>query len=710
MHKASRTPLGEPHAVQVLQFPAVLTGGGDTHTAAAEKFAFNAATAGVQAAALLNQQNADGFVDLLASMRDAGIWTLDLSGQTLSNEAVACLARVLHDRPAILGEQLTAFDLRNARLDITWPLLDVLKGHGCAIVESLDFSGTLVLDDDGSGQPRYRPLQEADLHRIADVVAHCPRLRDLKLNQQPGLSSATHCRLKDKALHQQAPMFVLASTLHRSQVQTLELRDCELWPVDVNWLDPLALGENGDDRPHGSGLRSIDLQGNHDMFVELTSPVLRSRFLVELVMGYNRQGCLQALFLPSNALAMVGNNAGATALCSLLQQPGFRGLLSFEPFSSSTEQRFAPLRQVLMVNAMSIEEKPSAVPVDIVVALPVEDPVKESIDEAVIEPATQDEPLIEAKQAREQMALYLNQESVDGVVTLLGRMRRAGIKTIDLEKQTLSVAGVACLVKVQQEQPSLLVDHITGFSFHATKLDIETLSPLLDVLKLHRYKGGVIQSLDFGYTQLKSRDGNGMLWLTDFSVADLNGIVALIKQCPSLRTLNLSCQKKLSFRASPQTEAPSTPIAQQRPMLALTDVLGISGVEMISLVSCALHGEDIQLLNACAERRQPGSGLREIRLEYNDPLHKDPSASSQTMIEWMKGAFKNPDLHELYLPYEILSLLDDDEAASALTQALEESKNSSISWLAPFSFASSVRFAKLQQILKANKDRQRKKT
>lgn len=707
MHKASRTPLGEPHAVQVLQFPAVLTGGGDTHTAAAEKFAFNAATAGVQAAALLNQQNADGFVDLLASMRDAGIWTLDLSGQTLSNEAVACLARVLHDRPAILGEQLTAFDLRNARLDITWPLLDVLKGHGCAIVESLDFSGTLVLADDGSGQPRYRPLQEADLHRIADVVAHCPRLRDLKLNQQPGLSSATHCRLKDKALHQQAPMFVLASTLHRSQVQTLELRDCELWPVDVNWLDPLALGENGDDRPHGSGLRSIDLQGNHDMFVDLTSPVLRSRFLVELVMGYNRQGCLQALFLPSNALAMVGNNVGATALCSLLQQPGFRGLLSFEPFSSSTEQRFAPLRQVLMVNAMSIEEKPSAVPVDIVVALPVEDPVKESIDEAVIEPATQDEPLIEAKQAREQMALYLNQESVDGVVTLLGRMRRAGIKTIDLEKQTLSEAGVACLARVLQEQPNLLVDHITGFSFGSTQLELETLSPLLDVLKLHKDKGGVIQSLKFEYSKLRRY---GEKWSRHLSAADLNGIAALVQQCSTLRELDVSGQFNLSCQARSQIEGTSGPTTQQGPMLALAEALGASTVETVAFVNCKLHQEDIQLLNACAERRQPGSGLRAISLGWNDSLYEGPSASPQTVIEWLKDAFKNPDLQRLDLPHGMSDFLDNDEAASALTQALEDSKNASLVWLAPFSYASSGRFAKLKRILKANEDRQSKKT
>lgn len=581
-----------------------------------------------------------GVQERLEVMAHFGIHTLDLSGQCFGAEAVLLLCEVFEARPALLGG-FAEFNCRDARFDVLWPLLNVVKDHHGKILESLDFSGTRVLTTDATGATQYAPLEEADLRRtVAIVKGHASTLMALKLNQQTGLSPAVGARQLDHLIDPGSPMFALASALHQSAVETLELRDCDLWAADVNYLDPQTLFRGqplSDFRFH-----SIDLRGNDRIFASFDSPVLQAEMVMGQAVGLARNPFMRALYLPAKALDMLGSDVGADALTQALAQTASRHLFKLEPFSSSEAQRFAGLNRLLRGH-----REPGPEPKDEALLPPLrgplpplaQEPLPSAKPDIVFKPVFPDagadgavsaapEGAINANTAGQRALACLERQDDLPFIHLLGRMRSLGIRVLDFSHQRLSARAVGRLAGILARWPGILDGRVDALDFSDVELDdLEGLRRLIEVWTAQG--GAGIRSLDFSDTRVRSELVSGE-WMYQGLPRDLLiDIVGLAQVCPTLRVLKLNRQTALSEGEGARIDS----------LFGLIGVLGLTSLEALELRGCALtpadEGSEAPLLSPAI-----GCGV-----EANSVLA--PGAFSNTpSVPWPSNTLKSVDLRD----------------------------------------------------------------
>lgn len=524
----------------------------------------NPKTAGQELGAYLRTHpRVDDLADRLGVMLQLGVSTLDLSGQDLAAEAVTLLCQAFETRPELL-RGFVGFHFAEARFDTLRPLLDVLRSERCGACESLDLSGTCVLTTNAYGVARYAPLEGADLRRVvATVKRHAHTLRELKLNQQTGLSPQEDARQLDGRIDPTSPMFVLVNALGPSAVKTLELRDCGLWTADVYCLTPGASFELDGTR-RGLACHTIDLRGNEGMFAHIDSPALQARLIARLASHPE----LKALYLPSNALALLEREDGMDTLTWELAKSAARHLVTLEPFSCASAERCGALKRLLQGVPLPLpasetdppreaETPPALVvldeplPLTGVEAKPQSKVDNEDFFNALVlasmdwVPSEPCEPY-DAAMAGLAMGEALEQEGDAAIAECLNHfsyMRRRGIKVLDFSCMTLSQGALVCLATVLRRLPLLLAACVDELNFSGAKLG--GLGALLAVLK--EQKGGAIRCLDLSGTRLlnPAPDLGGPADM-EMPEALLTEILHLAQRCPTLQVLKLNRQPALS--------------------------------------------------------------------------------------------------------------------------------------------------------------------
>lgn len=566
----------------------------------------------------------EGVVERLAVMAHFGIHTLDLSGQVFSAEAVGLLCEVFTARQDLLG-QFIEFNFSDARFDRLWPLLDVLENYPGGFMESLDFTGTGVLATDVSGATNHAPLERADLFRIVAIVCrYSATLFELKLNGQRGLAPDASQRQTTKPIDPSSPMFALACALDRSAVKILELRDCGLWAADVNYLDPQALKLDG---PRGGfGFQSIDLRGNDGMFGSFVSPVLQVEMVVGQTTGLACNPSMQALYLPSKALDMLGNDEAVAALTRALEQTASRHLVRLEPFSSSSAERFAGLQQLLRgqpTTGSEVREEPVLAvrkePMSLAPQKPLppvpQGPLPQALLEAVGSPVLPDtntgsegpdvpEGPLNAAAAGQLAAECLQREDDPGFVRLLDRMRAQSISVLDFSRLCLGGKAVDRLAGILKRTPGILAGRVDALNFSDAELDdLEGLRRLIEVWTAQQ--GAGIRSLDFSGTRIRSEVMSGVWGYQDLPRAVLFDIVGLAQVSPTLCVLKLNRQTGLADEGRDAAGIDS--------LFGLIDVLGPTGLETLEIRGCArmFLGEETEPLPEALSRKN-ASGAKTL--------------------------------------------------------------------------------------------------
>ncbi|MGC4394334.1 hypothetical protein [Hydrogenophaga sp. T2] len=274
-----------------------------------------------------------------------------------------------HDPATALDSHLHALEHRGVRsLDLSGQVLPdpqafleqlrTLKG---AALESLDLSGTRFVGSDPAAGESPQPLTPAHLATIADIVAACPTLRELRLNGQIGLSAQPDDH--DGA----PPMHKLMAAVGESNVVWLELRNCGLglgdWPAIESALDQRDPGHRirsankaiecsgkwyspGSERvaeargflaaPHrdpSSGLQMLDLSGNEDLYPSRDNNRTAYMARLSFIQNLNHNTSLRELHLPWSATELLIDSAQE------LRLPDNHTLCVLTPFSNALRQR-----------------------------------------------------------------------------------------------------------------------------------------------------------------------------------------------------------------------------------------------------------------------------------------------------------------------------------------------------------------------------------
>jgi len=526
-----------------------------------------ASEAGAALIQCLDQGNLDGVATLFARMGEAGIRTLDFSGQVLIDTCLEGLAGLLSAQPPFLGHDFDTLDLGHALLGQLTPLITALVARQGGSIVSLNLSGARVAGVDDDGRNAWLLLGEAELHGLAEVVWASPGLRVLALNGQPNLSEAAHRQRGDKSRFERSAMAALTEALGQSEVITLALQDCDLGRADFHWLNAQTLRERERARVGRSareGLQCIDLRGNPGLF-GAGAPSLGMDRLLDLLATLVDNTSLRELFLPENAIEALDSEAAVDTVVFTLLQARHMPLVTMEPFSSSNLSRFDLLKAALaqrigplLVNAPNTEHRvwPRA---------------------GSTEPSWIESLLVESEALLASMArLGGRAEWRDGIVRLDFSHQRLGPDQMAHITQTLKRLGTVGSLRL-------------AFNFdHAV---VAGLTPLLDV-----FKAGLLQvcELSLMNTRIPSADRGRKGRPVRLQDTDLLDIALVIEACPGLRSLNLFGQTHLSSRRAVRDgEEPPYPTMT---MYRLARALGRGTVRELDLGNCRLTAADMRCL------------------------------------------------------------------------------------------------------------------
>jgi hypothetical protein len=250
-----------------------------------------------------------------------------------------------------------------------------------------------------------------------------------------------------------------------------------------------------------------------------------------------------------------------------------------------------------------------------------------------------------------QIAACLNKAEPNGeeCKSIFGEMQENGIRALDLSHQRIGSKGIDCLTAALEDRHSFLNDHLKELNFSNAILG--TVSPVLKLVE--KVKGGNIESMNFSCTRISIFNGKTRkIDHAPFHASHFTCISHIVRECKSLRSLNLDGQHVLSALTAYSDGKPPPP----PPMIELMRAAGEGFIVDMSFKNCNLGPSDLLAIRDVVTTREstgePGSGLQFIRVDENPRMVDEKSHSD--VLNFILALDTNSSLQELHLPFQTL--------------------------------------------------------